>query len=153
MITKRFLRRESWGLLGDMQWRSPFQTYSSISCGQCLKSGNHLYVENIDHLHHPPNFLVPLESTPFLLSAPSNHWSVFFFFLFTYFLSECHTNGIIYYVALWVWLFHIPINSNWRLSVMLSISFFSFYLFIYFSEQHTIIWICYCLSVYQWEGT
>lgn len=104
-----FLLEEKSQVYWDMQWRSPFQTYSSISCGQCLKSGNHLYVENIDHLHHPPNFLVPFRINTFPLSAPSNHWSVFFFFLFTYFLSECHTNGISY--TMWPYeygFFHIP---------------------------------------------
>lgn len=137
MITKSvfFWRREIQAYW-EMQWSSPFQTYSSISCGQCLNSGNHLYNENIDHLHHPPKFSCTLQSQHLSTLSP---WQpricFFFFFLFTYFLSECYTNGIICYVALWVWLLSHTIIRD--LSVMLRISLFSFY-FVYFSEQPSI---------------
>ena len=83
----------------------------------------------------PQILLYPLESTPFHAQPLATTNLVFFFFLFTYFLSECYTNGIICYVALWVWLLSHTIIRD--LSVMLRISLFSFY-FVYFSEQPSI---------------
>lgn len=83
----------------------------------------------------PQILLYPLESTPFHAQPLATTNLFFFFFLFTYFLSECYTNGIICYVALWVWLLSHTIIRD--LSVMLRISLFSFY-FVYFSEQPSI---------------
>ena len=96
----------------------------------------------------PQIFLYPLESTPFH-SQPLATTDLCFFFFIHIFLSECHTNGIIYYVALWVWLLSHTITGDY-LWCWVSVCF-HFILCIYFSEQHTIIWICYCLSVYQWK--
>lgn len=145
-----FWRRES-QVYWDMQWRSPFQTYvlSVVANAEIRESS--LCWKYRSFTSSPQIFLlVPFRNQhTFPLSAPSNHWSVFLIHIF---LSECHTNGIIYYVALWVWLLSHATN-NWRLSVMLSISFFSFifvYLFFWAAYHYMNMLLFICLSV---EGT